>query len=108
MARILYLDGHPDGGELILPGRTGYDVELLVEYTQWFAHRYGEVCLVLENRVWLVNALSGRAATCIGCHQRRAELCFEGGAGEVWLCLHCAQDELLASRGGGEAEGSQT
>ena len=100
MARILDLDEYADGGELILPGHTRYDVELLVEYMQWCAHRYGQVCLVLANRVWLINALSGRTATCVRCHGRRADLCFNGGAGDISLCPCCAQEELLGSRGG--------
>ena len=94
MARIF----HPDGGELMLPGYSGYDVGLLVEYTQWSASRYGEVGLELANRVWLINALSGRTAPCTGCHERRAGLCFNGGVGELWLCTHCAQEELQGNR----------
>jgi len=90
MARIL----HPDGGELMLPGYTGYDVEFLLEYSQWCAHRYGEVWLELASRAWLINALSGRTATCIGCHERRANLCFNDGGGDLQFCTRCAQEEL--------------
>jgi hypothetical protein len=90
MARIV----HPDGGELILPGYSGYDLELLVEYVQWCAHRYGEVWLELGSRVWLIHILSGRTSACGDCHQRRADLCFNCGVGEVWLCTSCAQAEL--------------
>jgi hypothetical protein len=93
MARI----GHPDGGELILPGYSAYDVEILLEYAQWSAHRYGEVSLELASRIWRVATVSDRAATSTGCHQRRADLSFEGGVGELWLCSHCAQDELQGS-----------
>ena len=94
MARIL----HPDGGELILPAYTDYDVELLVEYAEWCAHRYGKVCLELASRIWLIDALSGRTAACTGCHERRALLCFNGGVGELWLCTRCAQEELEGGR----------
>jgi len=94
MARIF----HPDGGELMLPGYSGYDVGLLLEYTQWCAHRYGQVWIELASRVWLINALSGRSATCMGCHERRADLCFNGGVGELWFCTRCAQEELQGNR----------
>jgi hypothetical protein len=94
MARIV----HPDGGELILPGYSGYDIELLIEYAQWCAHRYGEVWLELASRVWMVNALSGRSASCVGCHGRRADLSFNGGVGEFWFCTRCAQEELQGTR----------
>jgi len=78
----------------MLPGYTGYDVEFLLEYSQWCAHRYGEVWLELASRAWLINALSGRTATCIGCHERRANLCFNDGGGDLQFCTRCAQEEL--------------
>lgn len=86
-----------DGGMLMLPSRTPYDIELLLESLDWYTARHHAVQLEIGGHHWRVVRGSGKdPEPCARCHRVRATLTFVNGA-QVPLCAGCARN-AIASR----------
>src|SRR6266446_2248137 len=80
-----------DGGMLMLPSRTPYEIELLLENLDWYTARHEAVQLEIDNHRWRVaHGSSDRVEECARCHRARATLTFVNG-GRVPLCVACAR-----------------
>ncbi len=79
------------GGMLMLPSRTPYEVELLLENLDWYAARDHAVQLEIGGHHWrVVRGSADAPATCARCRRARATLTFVDGK-EVPLCGGCAR-----------------
>ncbi len=80
-----------DGGMLMLPSRTPYEIELLLENLDWYTARHEAVQLEIDNHRWRVAHESADATEdCARCHRARATLAFVNG-NRVPLCAACAR-----------------
>jgi hypothetical protein len=83
---------HPNGG-LILPAKSPYEIELVIEHVGLHAKRHGRVRLELNRRDWLVTVCNGGPpGRCTGCAQRIETLTYANGSGQ--LCARCVRREL--------------
>ena len=85
IARIRY-----EGGLLMLPSRTPYDVETLLENLDWYTARHREVQLEIDRHHWRVVRGSAEDGACTQCRDARATLTFVNGT-RVPLCPGCAR-----------------
>src|SRR5438309_4903520 len=80
-----------DGGMLMLPSRTPYEIELLLENLDWYTARHEAVQLEIDNHRWRVaHGSSDMVEECARCHRARATLTFVNGS-RVSLCVACAR-----------------
>jgi hypothetical protein len=92
------------GGSLLLPARTPYERELLLEHVDLSVRRHGRVRLELDERRWHVSRNSFEQSTpCTVCHEHRCGLTFAVGARR--LCLRCARAAVVEA-GGGKSAGT--
>lgn len=83
---------HPNGG-MILPAKSPYDLELVIEHVDLYAKRHGRVHLELNRRDWLVTMRNGELpGVCTACDQRLDSLTYANGVGR--LCGRCVRREL--------------
>jgi hypothetical protein len=88
---------HMDGGALLLPARTPYEREVVLDHVRHRLRLHGFVQLEMNGRrcrVEPVAAASG--ATCAGCARRVGGLACRLGA--QLLCIDCALDPTGTSR----------
>jgi hypothetical protein len=78
------------GGMLMLPSRTPYDIEILLENLEWYATRYGGVRLELDRHHWGVERGAEDGEVCARCRRGRAELTFVNGT-RVPVCRGCVR-----------------
>src|SRR5436309_8554610 len=72
-----------DGGMLMLPSRTPYEIELLLENLDWYTARHEAVQLEIDNHRWRVaHGSSDTVEECARCHRARATLTFVNGRSE--------------------------
>jgi len=79
------------GGMLMLPSRTPYEIETLLENLDWYAARHREVQLDIDQHHWRVE--SGTVPDgdgCAQCRHARATLTFVNGI-RVPVCQSCAR-----------------
>jgi hypothetical protein len=69
-----------NGGGLILPAKTLYDRELLVESVEATTKRYGRLVLEINGRHWTISMSDGLRPVCVSCSQWPEDLAFPGGA----------------------------
>lgn len=79
-----------EGGMLMLPSRTPYDVEILLENLECYAARYRGVDLEVDGRHWRVERGDEHGDVCARCARARAALTFAQGA-RVSVCRGCAR-----------------
>jgi hypothetical protein len=77
-----------DGG-LFLPVKTPYEREVLFEYADQYAKRYGRVRLEIDRRECIVRLRGERAETCVTCGRRVDGVAYAVGART--LCRLCAR-----------------
>jgi hypothetical protein len=80
---------------LMLPSRTPYDVELLIESLDWYAAREREVGLEIDHHHWRVHSRSEGNESCAQCQRGRATLTFVNGS-RVPVCASCARAAVSA------------
>ncbi len=68
------------GGGLILPVRTPYERELLVEYVEASVKRHGCLLLEVNRRHWTISKSNGPRAVCALCSQWPDEFTYPGGS----------------------------
>jgi hypothetical protein len=79
-----------DGGMLMLPSRTPYDIELLIENLDWYTARYHAVQFEIDRSRWqVVHEPAEKGEGCARC-ERGAVLTFVSGT-RVPLCASCAR-----------------
>lgn len=79
-----------DGGMLMLPSRTPYDIELLIENLDWYTARHPAVHLEMDRSRWqVVHEPAEKGKGCARC-ERGAVLTFVSGI-RVPLCASCAR-----------------
>ena len=80
------------GGGLVVPSRTPYERELLVEHTEAAAKRHGAVHLLLDSRCWTIAPTDRPVDPCTSCSGRPGRLTYrlEGRA----FCGQCARNAL--------------
>ena len=84
-----------EGGALVAPAGSPYDLDLVFEYVTRLAMRYGAARLHLEPAEWVVTDHHEDAGPrCTGCHRKHARLLYESGSHA--LCPRCARREIDA------------
>jgi hypothetical protein len=79
------------GGMLMLPSRTPYDVETLVENLDWYTARHRRVQLVIgHHRWWVEHGADEDAGPCRQCGRARPTLTFVNGS-RVGVCAACVR-----------------
>jgi len=80
-----------DGGMLMLPSRTPYEIETLLENLDWYTARHRAVQLEIDRHHWRVeHKAASDGDGCAQCHRGRPTLTFVNGA-RVSLCQSCAR-----------------
>jgi hypothetical protein len=67
-------------GGLILPVRTPYERELMIEHVESATKRHGRVLLEVDRRHWEISTSNGLLTTCAACSQWPDDLNYPGGA----------------------------
>lgn len=80
-----------DGG-LFLPAKTPYDREVLFEYADQYARRYGRVRLELDHHECIVRLRGEHPETCVTCGHWVGGVAYAVGART--LCRFCARRDL--------------
>jgi hypothetical protein len=86
MTRIRFKDGM-----LMIPSRTPYDIEMVLENLDWYAAQHHEVELDVDRHHWRVE--SGTVPDgdgCAQCHHARATLTFVNRI-RVPVCASCVR-----------------
>lgn len=83
IARVAY-----EGGILMLPSKSPYEREVLLETIDWYARQHGRVRLQWNEHEWLVR-ISARETIepCSSCHDERPGLRFANNSGSH--CQRC-------------------
>ena len=81
---------HFDGGILMLPSRTPYEIETLLENLKWYTGRHRKVQLEIDSHHWRVEDGEKECAQCRDAH---ATLTFVNGS-RVSVCPNCARAAL--------------
>ena len=68
------------GGGMILPVRTSYECELLVEHVEAYARRHGHLRLDIDRRRWTIRTSTGFRPVCVSCSQWPDGLAYPGGS----------------------------
>jgi len=83
----------PDG-VLMLPAKSPYELEVLLDQIDWYAKLHGHVRLRLNRHEWRVSTKrDGAGKACASCHAAWPGLTFVRDA-RVRLCARCARQEL--------------
>jgi hypothetical protein len=82
-----------EGGLLMLPSRTPYDVETLLEHLDWYAGRHHDVQLEIDRHHWRVERGGAEDGECMQCRAARPALTFVNGR-RVPLCSGCARSAV--------------
>ncbi len=69
-----------DGGGLILPVKTPYERELLVEHVEASTKRHGRVRLEVGRDQWVISRQSGAREVCAVCSQWPENLSYPTGS----------------------------
>ncbi len=77
-----------DRCNLLLPVRTAYERQLVLEHIVHLVHLKREVRVVMEGRVWLVAA--GQAGSCARCERPLGHVEARESAHAAPLCSDCA------------------
>ncbi|MBI4516424.1 MAG: hypothetical protein HY699_11490 [Deltaproteobacteria bacterium] len=67
------------GGGLILPARTPYERELLVEYIEASVRRHGRLLLDVNRGQWTISKRQGLRTVCASCSRWPGEFTYPGG-----------------------------
>jgi hypothetical protein len=83
------------GGGTIIPARSPYEREILIEHIDQCAKRYGSVRVELDRETWTIDCKHG-VGICSTCHRSTDGVCYK--CGSVTLCTRCAQERLRATK----------
>lgn len=81
-----------EGGGTILPARTPYDHQLLMEHLEVSTRRHGAIRLELRHRQWSITVNDGPAEPCTTCTLPADNVTYRFEA--LSLCRPCASDAL--------------
>lgn len=87
---------HAAGG-IILPSRTPYDRETVIDALRHALHRHGAVQLDLDGRHWRLSA--HEHGVCAACHRASPRYGIAGGRGHGPLCAACLGARLSLTPG---------
>ena len=83
-----------EGGILMLPSHTPYEIETLLENLDWYTGRHRAVQLEIDSHRWRVEHGTAPDETeCAQCRHARATLTFVNGS-RISLCSGCARASL--------------
>ncbi len=77
------------GGERLMPARSGYDRELVLDEAESCARRHGEVRLELSSVALLIRPARAPIAACAQCQRQIDRVDFTVGAQH--LCRRCVR-----------------
>ncbi len=77
----------------MLPSRTPYDVETLLENLDWYTARERQVQLEIDRHRWQVVRGAADESECMQCRHARPTLTFVNGR-RVPLCTGCARSAV--------------
>ena len=81
---------------LMMPSRTPYEIEQVLESVDWYAARHRHVQLEIDRHHWVVEHGASDGEGCSLCHRARATFTFVNGM-RVPVCASCAR-AAVASR----------
>lgn len=81
-----------EGGGLIVPARTPYERQLLIEHLEVATNRHGHVRLDINRQRWTVSVNGGAGEPCTICARSPDHLTYRRDARS--LCRHCARSAL--------------
>jgi hypothetical protein len=85
---------HFEDGILMLPSRTPYEIETVLENLEWYTGRHRTVQLEIDSHHWRVeHGASPEEKECAQCGKARATLTFVNG-NRVSVCPTCARAAL--------------
>jgi hypothetical protein len=94
------------GGGTFLPARNPYDRQLLIEHVSDRARAKGQVQVLVQDQLWMVQRNRGpNVARCARCRMPAATACYSKGCDETCYCVSCAfGSEMEALQPQGAAE----
>ncbi len=78
------------GGGIVLPARSPYDRQVLIEHVTHRVHTQGRVQVLVDDGRWMVHAHRGAAIGCARCGHVGDSVCYSDATGEVAYCVRCA------------------
>ncbi len=85
---------HFEGGLLMLPSQTPYEIENVLESLEWYAGRQGNVGVEIDGQHWRVEQrVTAGSDQCRHCRNAPATLTFVHGR-RVAVCEGCARAAL--------------
>jgi hypothetical protein len=68
------------GGGLVLPAKTPYEREVLVECIEVTTKRHGNLRIEVDGRSWTIRLSNGARSVCDSCSQWPNDLSYPGGS----------------------------